>query len=197
MNIVTARRSALLPVLVTFTALALPACNGDDGGDGDTREVADVPAGAVAVVGDAEITKPQLSARTAAVRRSIAKQPGGSDIEQIQQQALTLLLQQAALEQEAAKQGVTVRPAEVRARLRAARRQFPDKAAFQRFLGRQTVADVLFQLRLQMLGERLTETAVEDGANRKRYGVELMQSWQERTACADGYDAGGCGRSAR
>jgi hypothetical protein len=184
------RREAFAAAALCGALLA--ACGGGDGDANGDGSPAAVPKGSVAVVGEERVTQPELRRRIAAVSRASSGGEQAPSREALRSQALTLLVQQAALEQEAAKLGVTVRPAEVRERLAKARRQFDSRAEFRRFLGRQTVADLLFQLRLQMLGERVTEAAERNGEDPKRYGARLLERWADQTACARGLDASGC-----
>lgn len=202
---VAVRRSFLTALLAL--ALVGAGCGGDDGnggngagGDGGGNGSADVPDGAVATVDGEEISEERLDEQVAALRRAQSR-GGASKLsrEQLEQQALTTLLQTKWLEREAEERGVKVSMDEVRRRWRsAADEQFPDKRALRRFLGGQTEADVLRQLRLQTLTERIHDDirANADGnPNRavKQFQEEFQQSARESTACREGYDAPGCG----
>lgn len=192
-------------VAAAVIVVGLVACGGDDD---DPKKPESVPADAAAVVGDAEIPKAQLEERVAALRRS---QPGRREAkqspqqtrqtdEQLETQALSMLLYSTALEQEAADRGVEVTDAEVRKRWSSAvEGQFRTKKALRRFLGGQTQGDVLDQLRLQFLAEKIHEQVAEEAGGGKQ-GAKAVQEfqesfrkeWQERAACGEGYEAAGC-----
>jgi len=127
-------------------------------------------------------------------------EPAATERDRLRDQALAVLLAREAIEQEAADRGIEVSDAEVRERWEAAAgAQFKTKKALRRFLGGQTEQDVLDQLRLQALSERIAEQVAEEaGGGRKgqravrRFQREFRARWANRTACADGYDAPGC-----
>ena len=110
------------------------------------------------------------------------------------QVALSTLLLAAALEQEAKARGVEVSDAEVRKTWRGvAARQFKNKQQLRRFLGGQTVRDVLDQLRLQALNERvLADVSKQAGGGKegkkaaKEFQEEFQRRWREKTACGKG-----------
>lgn len=194
---VAAWRRAVLGGLLA-AAVATAGCGGDDG-NGDGPSSADVPDGAVAVVEDEEISERELDGQVQALRRATSRGGGTKpDREQLEQQALTVLLQTRWLEQEARKRGIEVDMADVRSRWRsAAADQFPTKKALRRFLGGQAQADLLRQLRLQELTERIHEQIrAEADGNPKRAVRQFQRRFQERvreaSACADGFSAAGC-----
>jgi hypothetical protein len=193
-------------LVAMLAATALIACGG---GDDDTPETADVPEGAVAVVGDGEISREELEERVETLRQAQPQADGEDGDEgdedqaaerQLEQQALSALLLEQAIEQEAAGRGVEVSIAEVRQRWRsAAADQFRTKRALRRFLGGQSERDVLDQLRLQTLTQRIHEQIAEqagggkDGAKAVReFQREFQQRWRERTACREDLQAGVC-----
>jgi hypothetical protein len=202
-------------------ALGVGACSGDDdegGGSGD------VPSGAVATVGDVEISEGDLNEQVEALSRaqrgsgdagssggggSPSNGAGDSDgddqvadqmREQLESQALSTLLMREALEQEAADRDIEVADAEVRERWEAASEgQFKTKKALRRFLGGQTEEDLLDQLRLQVLTERIHEQVAEQAGGGKQgakavreFQKDFQKRWQDRTACRDGFTAAGC-----
>jgi hypothetical protein len=195
-------------------AIALVAgCGGDDS-DGESKRPDDVPAGSVAVVGDSEISERELDRRVEALSRSTrsrssttkgsttkggsSKAPHTSPAQrrQLESQALSGLLHEKAIEQEAADRGVSIDPREVRRRWNSARQgQFANEKAVKRFLGGQTEQDVLRQLRLQLLTEKVhDEIRAEDGdAAVTRFQRDLQKRWTDRTACRPRYAALGCG----
>lgn len=168
--------------------LALGACGGDEP---DAPDVDDIPAGAVALVGDEPVTKGQLRQRVAVLRRGQRKR-GERSARQLREQALTLLLQETALEQEAADLDVAVSEREVRRRVDRAREQFESERQFKRFLGGQTEADLIAQLRVQALAEQVAKQA-DLGESNANSLEELRGQWQERTVCRAGYVVSGCG----
>lgn len=101
--------------------------------------------------------------------RPVRGQPAPTDVtlraqcrqqnEQLIQQTMGTLIQNAWIEKEAKEQGVTVSDADVQRQLAATKRQsFPTEKAFQRFLKQSgmTEADVLDRVRIQALAAALT-----------------------------------------
>jgi hypothetical protein len=198
---------ACLAVTAIVVAVGLAACGGDDG---DEPAAQDIPQDAVAVVGDAQIPKPALQRQIAALRRAQAgaaeqrKRPETAPPkEQIERQALSSLVLAAALEQEAAERGIEVSAAEVRERWRTAvADQFQTKRALRRFLRGQTQRDVLEQLRLQVLTERIQAQISEQAGDGKQgaaavkeFERSFQERWQQRTACRDGGASNLCSES--
>jgi hypothetical protein len=180
-------RHTIAVIAALAAASAFVACGDSD--DSERRDTADIPPQAVAIVGDQPISERAVEQRVAAAgRRASAKVAR----EQQRQQALSLLIQEAALEQEAEQRGVEVSEAEVRRRLAQARKQFTDRQAFERFLGGASREHLLFQLRLQLLSERVAAATAEDGGDPKRFMQEFQERWSERTACRDETAAPGC-----
>lgn len=188
-----ARRIALAALLAL--GLLTAGCGGDDSsssGDGDD---------AVAVVGGEQVTKEDLDSQLDALVRARSRSGGTQPTrEQLEHQALTTLLQAEWLEQEAERRGIEVDMAELRRRWRAAAaQQFANEKQLRRFLGAQTEQDVLRQLRLQELTERIHEHI---GANAKGSPKKAVKRFQRRflervrkaSACGEGYDAVGCGK---
>lgn len=214
---VSRRLAALLAA--ALIALAAGACSDDDDGGGGSKGI---PSGAVATVGDAEISEQDLETQVNALSRahrgassggassgdSAGAATGGDEPapqlrKQLEAQALSILLMRQALEQEAAERGIEVSDAEVRERWETASQgQFKTEKALRRFLGGQTEEDLLAQLRLQVLTERIHEQVSErpGGGKKGAKAVEEFQRdfqkrWRDRTACRDGYTAAGCAGS--
>lgn len=186
------RRPSLACVSTALVlACGLAAC-GDGDGDDEPVDASAIPAGSVAVVGDQTVTARQLDRRIRAVRRS-QRGDNRQSREQLRSQALTMLLQQAALEQETDRAGREVTDVEVRRRFDQARSRFPDRRSYKRFLGDQTTSDVLFQIRMQLLGEKAGEMA-DAGADPADFARQMQQRWSDRTACRAGYSSPLCGR---
>ncbi len=186
-------------IALLLAAGGLASCGGDDSsGQGSGQ---DVPEGAVAVVGDTEITRAELQDRVAALRRvQKASSSGGQQVsgaKALQQQALSTLLLAAALEQEAKERGVEVSDAEVQKTWDSvAAKQFKNKKQLQRFLGGQSEQDVLDQLRLQALNERVLANVSEQAGGGKKgekaaaeFQKEFQQRWREKTSCGEGQQA--------
>jgi hypothetical protein len=177
------RRLAIYAALAV--AVLLAAC-GDDSSNSTSGD--DLPPGVVATVGDREITGADLRAAKARVRRSLSGDGQQAGSGQLEQQAIASLLEEAALEQEARKLGIEVRRAEVAKRWRdVARRQFASERARKRFLGRQTVDDVVRSLRVQELKQRIRNEGGDDAL------TELEDRVRETTACRSRYDVPACG----
>jgi hypothetical protein len=129
-----------------------------------------------------------------------ADRQAAAEREQLEAQALSTLLMRQALEQEAADRDIEVTDAEVRERWEtAAEGQFKTKRALRRFLGGQTEDDLLAQLRLQVLTERIHEQVAEQAGGGKQgakaveqFQKDFQKRWQNRTACREGYAAAGC-----
>lgn len=111
----------------------------------------------------------------------------------LQERALSTLLLAAALEQEAETRGVEVTDAEVRNTWDGvAAKQFKNKKQLQRFLGGQSEQDILDQLRLQTLNERiLADVSDEAGGGKegakaaRQFQKEFQQRWREKTTCGE------------
>jgi hypothetical protein len=196
MGMLRYRALALVAVLL---AVAAVGCGG-----GDDPQAGDIPAGAVAVIGDAEISESALDRQTAmlvrAQRSANDTTLSGAQREQLASQALAQLLQREALEQEAAQRGITVDGSEIRRSWRAsAKRQFKTRKALRQFLGGQTVAEILAQLRLQALTERIHEQVSKQAGGGKKgakaveeFQKDFQKRWQDKTACSGGYTTPGC-----
>lgn len=200
-------RSQILRLLsgllaVALTAAVVAGCGSDDD-DGPSSE--DVPAGAVASVGDVQVSKQDLAAQVAVLKRMQRGNDAGgmgkaAMRSQLETQALASLLTREAIEQEAADRGIEVSPAEVRKSfLASSSRQFKNKRELKRFLGGQSVQELVAQLRLQQLSQRISDQVSEKAGGGKKgakaakeFQQEFQKRWQDRTACAEGYTAPGC-----
>ena len=203
-------RSVVALAAALLTAVAVGCGGGDDSPSAD-----DVPTGAVATVGDVAITSDRLVDQVDALAR--AQRPAGGspatgggddgdgdaakvERDQLEAQALSMLLMAEALEQEAADRDIEVSLDDARARWEPiASRQFKTKKALERFLGGQTEADLLAQLRLQVLTERIDDQVSEQAGGGKpgakaveQFQKDFQQRWQDKTACSGDYAAPGC-----
>jgi hypothetical protein len=182
----TVGRRALVTAAMALAILA-SGC-GSDSDDGE------LPAGSVARVGDDLIGKPQLQRRVALERRIASR---GASAKQIELQALTSLLRERWIEQQAEEHDVDVSPAEARRSWRqVARRQFKTRKARRRFLGRRSEAELVAQLRLQTLVGRIEAKirAEQGSAAAKRFGQEAATGWRASTTCAPRFTVPGCRR---
>jgi parvulin-like peptidyl-prolyl isomerase len=181
--------------LISLLCVAAVAtgCGDGDGSDRDAPQASDIPADAVAVVGSQPIARKQLQERIGAVRRS--QREGTASAEQVRQQALSLLLQESVIEQEAEERGVRVTNAEIRQRLTTAKRQFRSGRQYRRFLGRQTEADLLRQLRMQVLSEKVLADVRETGGDAEEFFEQLQQRSKDSSICREGYIVAGCGNA--
>lgn len=208
-------RRALVALL---TAALLGGVAAGCGGNDDSPNADDVPSGAVATIGDVEISSEDLDGQVDALARAQrgdgapanadgGPDPGTAEAEaakqrraQLEAQALSMLLQREALEQEAADRDIEASLADARARWEpVARRQFRTEKALKRFLGGQTERDLLDQLRLQILAERIDAQVSENAGDGKqgklavkKFRAEFRKRWQDGTTCANGYTATGC-----
>lgn len=184
-------------IALLLVAGVVSACGGDDSSSGQ-----DVPDGSVAVVGDTEITRAELRDRVAALRRvqkasATGEQQASTDAKALEQQALSTLLLAAALEQEAKERGVEVSDAEVRKTWeQVTAKQFKNAKQLRRFLRGQSEQDVLDQLRLQALNERILADVSDDAGGGKKgakaardFQKEFQERWREKTSCGEGQQA--------
>lgn len=206
-RVVAVSRRSVAALAVVLSAVVVAGCGGDDSPSSD-----DVQSGAVATIGDVEITTDALDEQVDALTRAQrppAGSPGSGDgndaaakaqRDQLEAQALSMLLMREALEQEAADGDIDASLADARARWEPiASRQFKTKKALRRFPGGQTEADLLAQLRLQILAERINAQVAEQAGGGKqgkqvvkKHRTEFRKRWQDQTACANGYTANGC-----
>jgi parvulin-like peptidyl-prolyl isomerase len=112
-------RKTLVLICALALALAASAC----GGGNKTNGPGDVPANAIAVVGDQTITKTQFqelmdrAKKNYALQKKTFPQPGTSAYNDVKNQAVVYLVQRAEYEQEAASIGVKVTDQQVDQRL--------------------------------------------------------------------------------
>lgn len=186
---------------VAVLGVGIVGCGDDDNGK---PQAEDIPSGAVAVIGEREVSKAALDRQTAMMsreqRRSSGRAPTAAERKLVASQALSMLLQREAIEQEAAERGIEVSRAEVRRTwVATARRQFKTKRMLRRFLHGQTVADILVQLRLQALSERVHRQVSQDAGGGKEgkkavkeFQKDFQKRWQDKTTCSGSYTALGC-----
>jgi foldase protein PrsA len=111
------------------------------------------------------------------------------------QNTMALLIQAVWFEKEAAALGIEVTDARVEQKLRTARREsFPRRGDYERFLRQtgMTEGDVLFRLRVQLLGEAIARH-VQRGAGKDKdrrltaYGRAFQKRWRGQTECRSGF----------
>lgn len=193
-----ARTDALRATVVALAAgLVLGAgCGGDDDGR-PTAE--DVPPGAVAVVGEREISERELRQEVASLRRAGSNGDDPATGQALERQALQGLIEAEWLAQEAARRGIEVSLRDVRRRWReATQAQFESRRAMQRFFGGETRAYVVRQLWRQEVVDRILAQARQQAGDPEQavaeLQAELRRSGLDSTACGEGYRAPGCAR---
>ena len=155
-------------LIAVFTALALGvAAAGCGGGDDDDSEAADVPADAIAVVGDRAIPKSEYdrllsqAQATYEARKQEFPEAGTPEFAQLRNALVRSLVEQAQFEIAAEERGITVTDEELDKRLDELKQQFfeGDEAAYKAELEKQglTEEQVLKDLRTRMLSEKLFE----------------------------------------
>ena len=170
-------RHALAIALLAGLALALGACGGDDE---DSPEISER---VVDTARAQNVSEAQLTTRVEALRRATPDDSGTPD-SQLQRQAVDDLIRARRLERAARERGIAVSNAEVRTRWEdSVRDQFPTKEALDRFLGDQTVDDVIYQLRLQELSSRIHDR-IRRRVGKRRADAAIKRF--ERRVSADG-----------
>jgi parvulin-like peptidyl-prolyl isomerase len=154
--------------LVAALALGVAAagCGGDDG------ETADVPDGAIAVVGDREIPKAEYdrlveqAKKTYEARDQEFPAAGTPDFAQLRNAIVRSLVEQTEFEIAAAELGIEVSDADVDKRLKELKEQFfeGDQAKYEAELDKQGLTDeqVRRDVRTRLLSERIFEEVTKD-----------------------------------
>jgi hypothetical protein len=127
-------------------------------------------------------------------------QPGAAEVTT---QVMGFLISADWVIGEARDLNIHVSPAEVRRTFNRTRRaQFPKKREFQAFLGKskETVADILLRVQLDLLSQRLQRRVVagRHGASKKREALrhfvsDFRNKWTAQTYCAAQYASQDCG----
>jgi hypothetical protein len=196
---------------VVVCVLALAGCGGDsDGGDEKSEKPAapqraaqpeGLPAEAVARVGDAVITKTTAAHWIEAARR---QEPGCGSKKRCREQAMQFLVSAQWLLQESERLGVTASDTEVRRAFEEDKREaFPREKDYREFLetSGRTEADLLFQVRLSVLTNKLQKKTEGRGAKRRRqqrletFVTRFQRAYKSKTTCRRAYaPKGQCGR---
>lgn len=158
-------RSILVSAALAL-ALAAAGCGGGEESPGD------VPQGAVAVVGDAEISKDRFdllisqAEATFKARDQEFPEVGTPEYEQLKQAVVRSLVEEAEFEVGAEELGITVSDEDIDTRLDELKQQFfqGDEKKYREELEKQglTEEQVRAQLRNQLLSERIFEEVTKD-----------------------------------
>lgn len=201
----TLRGIALLTSLVG--ALALTAC-----GEEDSSNVSDIPStatpsSAVATIDGIPIEKKDLDAQVdtlARAQQGDSKEKSEAERKQLETQALSLLLIREALEQEAADRDIRVSQAEARRRWNSATYSETRKKVRRGLLAGRTEQDLLDQVYLQLLTERINQQVNDDvGGGDKgmaevaKFQRQFQKKWRSKVECAKGYAAPGCDKESK
>jgi foldase protein PrsA len=161
----------LTRLIALFAALALALAAGCGGGD-DESQTPDVPADAIAVVGDREIPKSEYdrllsqAQKTYESREQEFPEAGTPEFAQLRAAIVRSLVEQAQYEIVAEELGVTVTDEELQKRLDELKEQFfqGDEQAYQQELESQglTEEQVLEDLRSRMLSEKVFEEVTSE-----------------------------------
>jgi foldase protein PrsA len=159
----------LIALLATLAlALAASACGGGD----DEGEASDVPADAIAVVGDREIPKSEYdrllsqAEKTYEAREQEFPEAGTPEFAQLRNAIVTSLVEQAQFEIAAEELNISVTDEELEKRLDELKQQFfeGDEQAYKDELEKQglTEEQVLKDLRARMVSEKVFEEVTSE-----------------------------------
>ena len=159
--------SLWIRLIALFAALALGIAAAGCGGDDDEGESAEVPADAIAVVGDREIPKSEYdrllsqAQKTYEAREQEFPEAGTPEFAQLRNAIVTSLVEQARFEIAAEELDITITDEELDERLDELKEQFfeGDEEAYTAELEKQglTEEQVLKDLRTRMLSEKIFE----------------------------------------
>ena len=159
--------SLWIRLIAVFAALALGIAAAGCGGDDDEGESAEVPADAIAVVGDREIPKSEYdrllsqAEATYEAREQEFPAAGTPEFAQLRNAIVTSLVEQARFEIAAEELDITITDEELDERLDELKEQFfeGDEEAYKAELEKQglTEEQVLKDLRTRMLSEKIFE----------------------------------------
>ena len=162
----------LTRLIALFAALALALAASGCGGGDDEGETSDVPADAIAVVGDREIPKSEYdrllsqAEKTYEAREQEFPEAGTPEFAQLRNAIVTSLVEQAQFEIAAEELGVTVTDEELEKRLDELKEQFfeGDEQAYKDELEKQglTEEQVLKDLRARMVSEKVFEEVTSE-----------------------------------
>jgi foldase protein PrsA len=170
------RKVALFLALVLSLGLVVSACGGSETEESapTTEAVAseNVPADAVALVGDEKIPKASYDALIEQAKKSYEAQDrefpkaGTAEYEALKNQAVQYLVQRAQFEQEAKEMGITITDADVDNKLEELKEQYfgGDEKKFDEQVASQglTLEQVRADVRAQLVSERIFEQVTKD-----------------------------------
>jgi parvulin-like peptidyl-prolyl isomerase len=159
------RRNSSLLLLALIAALALAAC----GGDGTSS--ADVPEGAVAVVGDKTVTKEEFDKlieqqkKSAEAQKQAFPEPGTVEYEAAKATVVKSLVEQKEWELEAEAMGIKVTDQEIETQLNQVKEQngLTDEQKYQAELAKAGITDaqVRDQVRVSILTNKIYEAVIK------------------------------------
>jgi foldase protein PrsA len=152
-------------LLLLALALAVSGCGGEEGGKPD------VPAGAIAVVGELEIARTEFDRLIDQAKKSFEAQDqdfpeaGTPEYEDVKSSIVRSLVEEAQWEQEATEMGIKVTDQEVTKRLDELKEQFfqGDDSKYEEELERQglTEEQVRDEIRSRVLSEKIYESVTK------------------------------------
>jgi foldase protein PrsA len=161
------RRNIALPLLALVAVLALAACGGDSSS-------ADVPEGAIAVVGDKTITKEQFDAlmeqqkKAAESNKQDFPAAGTPEYEAVKAAVVKGLVERQEWELEAEAMGIKVTDQEIETQLNQLKEQngLTDEQKYQAELAKAGITDaqVRDQVRVRLLTNKLSEAVTKNVA---------------------------------
>ena len=160
------RHTRLFVIVLALLALLAAGC----GGGSDTPD--EVPADAVAVVGDEEIAKAEYDRLLQQAKRGYEAQkrkfpkPGSEEYKSLSRQAIQFLVQRAMIEQEAEELDVSVSEEEVNERLEQVKRQYfaGNEKRYRQQLKQQGLSEeqVKQDIESQLLAEKVEKKVTEE-----------------------------------
>ena len=170
------RKFALLLALVVALVPVLAACGGGDSNDSAATTAAvsqkDVPADAVALVGDEPISNASFDALLKQAEQSYKTQKrefpkaGTAEYEALKNQAVQFLVQRVQFEQRAKELGITVTDDDVDKKLEELKKQYfeGDEKKFEDQIKEQglTLDQVKADVRAQVVSEKIFEKVTKD-----------------------------------
>jgi foldase protein PrsA len=180
-------------LIAVFAALALALAASGCGGGDDESQTPDVPADAIAVVGDREIPKSEYdrllgqAEATYKAREQEFPEAGTPEFAQLRNAIVTSLVEQAQFEIAAEELDVTVTDEDLEKRLDELKEQFfeGDEQAYQEELEKQglTEEQVLKDLRARMVSEKVFEEVTSEvevaDADIQAYFEQNKQQFQQ------------------
>jgi hypothetical protein len=196
------KRASVVVLLLLGSLVAVPASRGQ------TAPPETLPSDTVARVWATPILKADFDhwmVIAAASSYANVPAPGTRAYTMLRDQVISLLVASEWVEGESATRHISVSDAAVRGSFtRTKRRSFPREADYQEFLRRShlTEADVLRQVRINLLSDRLRDKVVSRaktaaGQQRllDRFIKDFTARWRTVTVCGEAYATDDCGRT--